>query len=184
MTDLELFEGLKSGDRKSVNQLYTQFFPSVRKWISRNSGGEDDAYDVFQECLETMLLKIDKLDYNLGGLIMRICQRKWYDQLRKKSRGDRVRNDENLRQEDEGIEERITKHEEDYLRHKILDDAFKKLSELCQQLLELIKQGVSTEEILSELNFNKANTLYRRKAACMQRWTELVKEDPRYPNID
>jgi len=180
MTDQELFKGLKAGENSSIQQLYTKFFPSVRNWISKNSGTEADAYDIFQECLETILFRVHKMDYNLGGLIMQISKRKWIDQIRKKSRHDRVINDLSLRHEEESIEERISAYETDYLRHQILDTAFNKLSALCQKLLEMVKRGESTETIQKELQFNQANTLYRRKSACMQRWSELVKQDPRY----
>jgi len=183
MSDQELFAGLKSGDRKSVNQLYAQFFPSVKRWISSNSGNEADACDVFQDCLETILLKVDTLNHNLGGLIMLICKRKWIDKVRKKTRTTKVINEESLRQVDENVEEQITKYEEDYLRHQILDEAFGKLSGLCQKLLALIKQGRTTGEIQGELSFSTANTIYRRKSACMERWTEYVKQDPRYSSI-
>jgi len=61
-----------------------------------------------------------------------------------------------------------------------MEKYFTQLSDTCQQLLSLLKQGLKVEAIVKTLAFSNANTLYRRKAACMQRWSTLIKNDQEY----
>ena len=63
--------------------------------------------------------------------------------------------------------------QEESIRQQKLKSAFNKLSETCQQLLELIIHQKNTKEILSTMGMNQASTLYRRKNACINRWREL-----------
>jgi len=81
VSDQELFSGLKKGDEKCIRLIYSSLFPSVKRWVMDNSGNEADAYDIFQETLETILLKIDSLNSNMKGLTLRISKNKWLDKL-------------------------------------------------------------------------------------------------------
>jgi len=162
--------------------VYQKYFPIVLSWIRQNNGTKDDAYDVFQECLETLIMKVRNLDSNLGGLILQISKRKWLDQLRKKTTKTRVINSIGERHIEEGIEETYITKEKEYLKSKLLESAFVQLSTLCQELLTLYKKGKSVEFIQSNLNLASNNTVYRRKSACIERWSQLIKEDKLYKN--
>ena len=64
-TDFETFKGLKSKDNKAYEILYKFYYPSVRNFITKNSGCEDDAQDIFQETILVLLEKVPKEDFNL-----------------------------------------------------------------------------------------------------------------------
>ena len=64
-TDLETFKGLKSKDNKAYEILYKFYYPSVKNFITKNSGCEDDAQDIFQETILVLLEKVPKEDFNL-----------------------------------------------------------------------------------------------------------------------
>jgi len=64
----------------------------------------------------------------------------------------------------------------------ILTRTMKLLSDLCQQLISMLKEEQSTEVILETLQFNSANTMYRRKHACMASWRKFLKADIQYLN--
>lgn len=181
MEDHELIKGLKNGNSKIVEYIYDNVFPKVKSLVISNSGSESDAYDIFQEALELILLKFDTFHTHLEGMIILICKRKWIDKLRKNKSSEKVRNSASLRYEiQEDAEKTLIQNERAYLRTQILETSFQQLSETCQNLMTLIKQGFKVNDIVEQLSFSSANTLYRRKAACMERWSQLVKENKAY----
>ena len=68
--------------------------------------------------------------------------------------------------------------EQEHHRQQKLDTAFEQLSDLCKQLLLLIKAGTLPADIAKKLNMNATNTVYRRKNACIDRWRNLFKSAP------
>ena len=86
LTDLEKFKGLKSKDNKAYEILYTFYYPSVKNFITKNSGCEDDAQDIFQETILVLLEKVPKDDFNLTSslktYIFAISSNLWLKRLR------------------------------------------------------------------------------------------------------
>lgn len=64
-SDLETFKGLKSKDNKAYEIIYKFYYPSVKNFITKNSGCEEDAQDIFQETILVLLEKVPKKDFNL-----------------------------------------------------------------------------------------------------------------------
>jgi len=179
VSDLKLFEGLKHGDRKAINEIYKNISPKVIYWVKNNSGSEEDGYDIFQESLEIILLKIESLNSSLGGLIMRIAQRKWIDKLRK-NKVSIISADNSLSENIQAYEDQaVVEHE----KHKLMDHTFSKLSALCQKIIIALKKGSTVDEIVRTLEMSSANTLYRRKSACIERWSILIKEQNSYKEL-
>jgi len=183
VTDQELFNGLKRGDRKSIVSIYSSVFPVVKKWVLENNGDEADAYDVFQESLEAILLKIDSLNASFGGLVLRISKNKWIDKLRKQKTTDKMKSQMlYLSQQDQiSSEEDLAIKEQ--LKYQLMEKYFSQLSSICQQLMALLKRGKTVTEVVAELSFSNANSLSRRKAACMERWSKLIKQDKEYNTL-
>lgn len=175
-----LFEGLKNGDKDSIEMIYQTIFPKVLSWLLGNSGNRDDAYDLFQDCLETILLKIDHIDRSLEGLIMQMAKYKWIDRIRKNKTQEKVRNELVNRHKAEITDYPFVTEEEEYLKHKVIERAFEQLSGLCRKILTMIKAGQEVHSIVAALSLSSPNTLYRRKAACVERWSTLIKNDPNY----
>jgi len=181
LEDLSLIEGLKSGNAEAIEIIYNQSFPKVKSLILKNSGSESDAYDVFQEALELVLLKIDTFNINLEGMLILISKRKWIDRLRKQKTKENYKLNSSLNYEmEEDAEQKLIAKEKEFLRTKLLEDSFQQLSEICKTLMSLVKTGMEVDRIVKQMNFSSANTMYRRKAACMKRWSELLKQDGQY----
>lgn len=178
MNDQKLLSGLKKGDRKIILAIYNNYSPKVTAWITKNSGTKSDAYDIFQDSLETLILKIDSINSSFESLLMKIVKYKWIDQLRKNKKDSLAK--ETLKM-DLSMEEKSAV--DNHQKFKMMDEAFVKLSELCQQLIEGLKQGENTQELMKRFKFNSANTLYRRKAACIERWSRLVKSNPNFKEL-
>lgn len=85
-TDQETFQGLKSKDNQAYAILYKFYYPSVRNFILKNNGSEDDAKDIFQETIIVLLDKVPSDDFNLTSslktFIFAISSNLWLKRLR------------------------------------------------------------------------------------------------------
>lgn len=85
-TDQETFLGLKSKDNHAYEILYKFYYPSVKNFILKNNGSEDDAKDIFQETIIVLLEKVPKDDFNLTSslktYIFAISSNLWLKRLR------------------------------------------------------------------------------------------------------
>lgn len=85
-TDQETFLGLKSKDNQAFEILYKFYYPSVKNFILKNNGTEDDAKDIFQETIIVLLEKVPKDDFNLTSslktFIFAISSNLWLKRLR------------------------------------------------------------------------------------------------------
>lgn len=184
MSEKSLYEGLKKGDRKCILEIYDKHLPLVTQWVINNSGTKADAHDIFQETLETILLKVDKVHSSFDGLVVSISKRKWIDRLRKnastKKNNAQLTYEQNLT---EASSEEIRLSEIAYQKYVLMEKYFEQLSETCQKVITLLKQGYAVAEVVDLLSLSNANTLYRRKAACLARWSKLIKLDPAYSTL-
>jgi RNA polymerase sigma factor (sigma-70 family) len=169
---------LRKGDNLLLHELYSKFSPQVISWVKKNNGSMSDAQDIFQEALIALYNKACDpdfvLSYPVGGLIFQICKNKWIDQIRKKTKESEVRILEKERYNSEQPSvSAIEEIEEEEIRQTQLNLAFEKLSELCQKLLRAVAEGIASKDIAVQLAMNDANTVYRRKNACVERWKSL-----------
>ncbi len=176
--DHRYIEALRREDKNLIREIYQKYAPQVSQWISKNSGSMADAKDIFQEGLISLYNKaLDPnftLNCSLGALLFTICRNKWTDQLRKKSATQKVSSEIKERlYSDPQIEHTLEQIEEAAIRDQLLDSTFKQLSQLCQQLLALVAKGIAPADIALQLNMAEANTVYRRKKACTDRWKNL-----------
>lgn len=181
--DQVLLDGLKSGERKVLQQIYKEFAPKVSAWVLKHGGQREEAKDIFQEAIVAIYDKVAGKDFELpcafGAYFMGIIRYKWLDKKNKNKRDQEVRNQNLQRYTDENdpnIEDLLIATEQAHHQAQRLESSFQKLSDLCQQLLTMIKGGRSTEDIIQALSFSTANALYRRKNACLERWRILLSE--------
>jgi RNA polymerase sigma factor (sigma-70 family) len=86
LSDKETFKGLQAKDNKAYEILYAFYYPSVRNFITKNNGTEDDAKDIFQETILVLLEKVPKEDFNLTSslktYVFAISSNLWLKRLR------------------------------------------------------------------------------------------------------
>ena len=177
--DHRYLKALRENDSRVLRELYESSFPKIAGWVRNNSGTDEDARDLFQEAMVTLYQAAHKPNYELtcpiSALIFSICRNKWIDAIRKKSRGEKVREAEQERYDREAqYETALEELEEATLRKRKLDATFQQLSATCQELMKLLGKGVSSGEAAKKMGMSNANTVYRRKNACLKRWRELL----------
>jgi len=176
--DDQHIQALRRGDFAVLDKIYREHATAMRRWVLKNNGTSADAQDIFQEAIIVIHQKANDpafvLTCPLGALLFSIGKNKWLNQLRKKNREAEVRSWEEARYKEEGaLTSTLEAVEEEAIRQGKLDATFKQLSELCQKLLRLLVSGVSSADAAVQLGMNDANTVYRRKNACVERWRTL-----------
>ena len=179
--DHKYITALREHDARLLEELYQRASPGIQRWVTANNGTVADARDLFQEALISLHRSAHKPDFELtcpiDALIFTICRNQWINQLRRKKTEATVRSVEARRYEDEASVESVYERlEQDQLRKQRLDDTLAQLSATCQQLLRLLGRGLSSAEAAERMGMTNANTVYRRKNACLQRWRELLGE--------
>lgn len=176
--DYRYIVALREGDSRLINEIYAQHAPGVKRWVLQNNGNSAEAQDIFQEALLALHQKAYDPDFiltcPLGGLLFQICRNLWLNQLRKKNRDVTVRKVEAERYKlEETTISTLEAVEEEQSRQHRLNTAFAQLSDLCQRLLRLLAEGISASDAAVKLELSNANTVYRRKHACVSRWRQL-----------
>jgi len=176
--------GLKEGNRKIISEIYQNNLPQLSSWILKNNGSEDDALDIFQEGIESIITKIyaDKLPakLNFGGYLFTIGKNKWIDKLKEKNKEEKVRQEQLTRYDD--VEEDLPSSERDQnsILKDMLNDTYEMLSPTCQKLVSLLESGLTPAEVAEELQMTNANTVYRRKFACYESWKKYLTAHQNY----
>ena len=89
-SDLSIFKSLKEKENHAYEILYKFYYPSVKNFITKNSGSEEDAQDIFQETILVLLEKLSKGDFNLTSslktYIFAISSNLWLKKLRDSKR--------------------------------------------------------------------------------------------------
>lgn len=179
---MEELLGLVNGDSEIVRKIYSDHFFKVKNLILKQGGSIIDAEDIFQNALEATITRYARkaftIESSFGAYIYKTCTYMWYKHQKDNKRDQTVRNELETTQSSEEVY-----IEDAYLELElILTQSMKMLSDLCQQLIQMIKADEPTERILKTLNFNTANTMYRRKHACMKSWRKILTNDSQYLN--
>jgi RNA polymerase sigma factor (sigma-70 family) len=175
-SDRKLIEGIRKGDDKTLNYLYNTYFTTVRTHILKNSGTEEDAYDIFQDTLMVLFKKVQEnhmeLTSDLKGFVFGISRNLWSKQLRRKKRTTDTQTDI---ADDFDLEKFL-----DTPIEQIVQRSFLKLSDECQKVLTLHMQGSDYDQIAKEMNYKSGTYARRKKYLCKESLIELIKQDPEY----
>lgn len=169
---------LRENDSRLLEELYRDCAPRITKWVIRNNGTAADARDLFQEALISLHKCAHKPDFVLScpisALLFTICRNQWINQLRRKKKEFKVRETEAERYTpDPATVSTYEQWEEERIEKDKLDRSLGQLSETCRKLLKLLGRGVKPAEAAKQLGMSNANTVYRRKNACLSRWREI-----------
>jgi RNA polymerase sigma factor (sigma-70 family) len=189
ITSENILRGIKKNDREVIQYVYREYFNSVRKFVLKHRGTNEDALDLFQdgiviiyEQLRTRNLVINSSFYTY---FYSVCKYQWLKVLREKDNKYFESIDNNLEFErfysleiSRELDELIEKES----RIKIYQRQFKKLSEECQKLLKLVANGHKPEEIKGYMNYKSIGYTYKRRRVCKERLINLIRNDIDYKN--
>lgn len=176
-------ELLCSGDRDTIHNLYTNFFPRFRGFVLKNSGTEDDAEEVFQNALFQLIARAKtkgvQINSSFESYLFVVCKNLWFKELN--NRKKEVRNDGviELKAESKDELEAILYQE----RWDLFDEMLQELSTNCQELLKAYFKKISYAVIVEKFGYANENTAFQRMFKCKKRLAELIKKDTRFNNL-
>ena len=180
--ELVLLEGIRKGESKAINSLYEKYYPGIKKYVESNSGGEDDAMDIFQDATMVLYKKLKDPDFELTSsaytFLYAVARNLWLKVLKKRRTQGVTSDTENVSTSEEEIENAIFQKEKYDLFRKKLNQ----LGEGCQQILRLFFDGKSMKEISTIMSISEKYAR-KRKFQCKEKLIDSIKSDPVYREL-
>ena len=181
ISDEDIINSILSGDnQKALQFLYDSTLRKVRGYILKNSGGKEEANDIFQDAVIIFMHKVktqqfDK-KYSIEGFIYAVSRNLWIDRVRREKKKvnyeypDQI---ENPAQENDALVGIIQKEQAG-----ALTKAFSLLDQKCQDILKYhLYEKLSMKEISVKMGYKSENVAKTNHYRCKQYLTKIVKED-------
>lgn len=178
-SDSDIIEGIRRQDNNVLSYLYDAYYEMIRDHLKKNSGSDDDVFDVLQESVVVLYKQVTadtlKLTSDLKGYFFGIARNVWNTQLRYKSRITTLESD---------LPEDYDQSEmSNLLLEKIVARSFSLLKEDCQMIINLFMEGYSYEEIARKMGLKNETYARRKKYLCKEALMDIIKTDPEYQDL-
>lgn len=176
-------ELIRSGkDKLVVPLLYDKVLPVVQKFIVRNQGSKDDAFDAFQDAILSFYKQVAKgtfdPKYTVYGYLYRLSINFWLNKLKKDKRVvfESEFNEVDLVDEDHNPEKlTFLKTPEE----NILGTMFSAIGEKCVELLTyIIYQNILMEDIVIRMGMTSIDSCKMQVMRCKKKLVQLIENNP------
>lgn len=185
-TKEEIIHGFKSKNNLIINSVYQDLYPTVESFVSSNSGGSEDASDIFQDA---MLFIFEKAKFNklmirenVNAFIITICKYQWLSKLKEKGRNEDI-----LKEFANHYYQEIELDEESQMKESLIDIVNEHLnqmkSEKCQKTLKLFFKSYSYSKMVAILGLGSELYAKSLKYRCIKRLMETVLNDTRLKSL-
>lgn len=180
-----ILEGLRLGDIRVIEHIFTTCKPSVIRLVIRQGGTVADGEDVFMDALEAIYRKLQSGGLSLDRAtfktyLTQVCLYQWSKKARKLNRRPGVT--KVVPEVQTGMEE-VYEALADLDRKKMVAGKMQLLAEGCRQMLRwFFKEEKSISEVAGLLGISEGSTR-KRKYECKEKLFRLVKEDPHYHEL-
>lgn len=167
-------------DREVIKHLYKKLLPSVQRYITKNNGIADDAYDVFQEAImyfynQVVQKKFNEEKYNVYGYIYKVAIARWINKLNKDRR--MVFKNE--------VPEYLKQHTNEAFLYRqdeernIVKKFLSHIGERCVELLTYrIYSNMMFDDIMLQMDFNTVGAAKMSYKRCREKLVQVVKKYP------
>ena len=178
-SDSDIIDGIRRQDSRILTWLYDSWYEVVRDHLKKNSGSDDDVYDVLQETVVILYKQVTGENFNLTsdlrGYFFGVARNVWNTQLRYRSRLTSLETDPvDFAETDEAAGATL---------ERIVMRSFALLGEDCQMMLNLFTEGFSYEEIARKMGLKNESYARRKKYLCKEALMEIIKTDPEYQDL-
>lgn len=182
-TDQEIIQGLKSGESYAVKYLAKEYLPVIRYYISKNSGNEEDAKDVFQDALYIIIEKIHNNDFVLQGTLstylFAICKNLWLMVL---DRQKAAKNYELRRMADQ-MDNDFTESVDRVFYENIFRQCFEAMDQVSKKILKMYWMEISPTEIADKLGYSYGY-VRKKKSECMKELKNRIINHPDFNELE
>jgi RNA polymerase sigma factor (sigma-70 family) len=183
-TDQEIIDGIKSQDNNVLLFVYHKNFRSVKHYIEKNNGSDQDAEDVFQDAMILIFDKINDdslvLNCTMQTYLFSVIKLLWLKQLKFRERRKVVIEEcDSFISNNEDILDTIlrTERKSVFLKH------YNELTEDCQTIIKYFLRGLSISEITKAMGYNSEQHTKNRRFRCKKTLIEKILKNPYYKEL-
>ncbi len=173
-------EGLLTNDSKVIGEIYTKFADKISRYVVANSGSEDDAGDIFQECLIDLYNQAKYKSLTLScpfePFFMMVCKRKWLNELKKRAVLPVTKSEDDLLNISEDVFSQADELEEQQRQSSLYLMMFEKLSDRCREIITLALSDQHQEKIAEQLGVSYGY-LRKKKSECLASLIQMIKTE-------
>jgi len=171
LNDEQLVAAIKNGSKQALAQLYKDNYMTVRNYILKNSGNNDDAEDIIQDAVIVIWEKIKnnqlELRAKLSTLVFAISRNLW---LKRLNRLAKQTNMDGIISENLSVKDDAFASENRNIVMQMMDN----LGVNCKELLTFFYfEGYDMNTIAQKLNYNNADTVKAKKHQCFKQLQQL-----------
>lgn len=185
--DQKYIDALMNEDVATIDEIYKKWGVECKRFVLNNSGNPQDADDLFQESLLTILkqAKSDNLELKVpfGGYLYFIYRNKWIDTLRKR-KNYQLRIQEIERYTDKYTSKDIA--DETVLadrKIKLFYACFQQLDEFCKSIIGGRLKKMSSKQLMELLKLPTANAVDFRMHKCRKELKKLIEQHPEFNEL-
>jgi RNA polymerase sigma factor (sigma-70 family) len=183
-TDQEIIDGIKQQNSEVLLFVYHKNFRSVRHYIEKNNGSNQDAEDVFQDAMILIFDKINEdnfvLNCSIHTYLFSASKILWLKQLKFKERRKVVIEEcDDFISNNEGILDTILRTE----RKSIFLKHYNELTEDCQTIIKYFLRGLSISEITKTMGYSSEQHTKNRRFRCKKTLIEKILKNPYYKEL-
>ena len=166
ISDADLLRQLKKEDNAAFARLYEDCFPSIARYVRRNSGNGQDAEDIFQEAVIILLNKLKQPDFfltvSIKTYLFSISKNLWLKKLRD-SRPLMVADEYYL------ANLPIDDNETGYQNENKLSGWLQKITDNCQRILKAIFYfNEPMDSLMTKMGWKNKHTATNQKYKCIE----------------
>jgi RNA polymerase sigma factor (sigma-70 family) len=174
--DQRYITALLQNDVVIVREIYDKYAGKIKHYIMANSGGEDDAADIFQEALIDIYNQATNKQLQLTcpfePFLLLICKRKWLNVLKKRGREPVTKEADDLSIGEDvfALAEQMKQNDQ---RLQVFLQCFEKLGDACKDIIKKCLSGDDQALIAEQLKVSYGY-LRKKKSECMAALTKMI----------
>lgn len=183
LTDSEVIELLMSSTtaNRALQFLYDRYYRLLQRYVLNNKGTEEDAEDLVQEVMVSMIDLVRQGRYrgeaSIKSMLFTLARNHWISLLRK--RGTDIARDEWFEGERDLVERDMSEQIISLEAQQTLTTLFDRLGEACRKILTLFYyQNLSMKEILAQTDYSTEPILRNKKLKCMKDMVAHIQSTP------
>lgn len=173
----ELIRSIKAGENHLLESFYKKNFPIISHYIKQNNGNKEDAQDVFQEAIITLIHKVKEPNFiltsTLSTYLFAISKNIWLKHLR----DNKFISTEQFENELHDIESSSDESETLNHQNKMLN-WLELITKHCQQILKAIFfYNQPIEKLMVKMGWKNKHTASNQKYKCIQQLKRVKEKD-------
>ncbi|HMQ80459.1 MAG TPA: RNA polymerase sigma factor [Ignavibacteria bacterium] len=168
-----LLEKLKEGDNKALSLIYDTYYPSIERMVINNSGSRDDAQDIFQDSMITLVEKVKdpcfELTSSVNTYLYSISKNLWLKKLRSRKPDIYISDDElkNIKADDGELD----------AEQSPVASWLEKISTHCKSLIQkMFYENSTLDKIIAAFGYKNKHTAVNQKYKCLEQVRKASKK--------